>query len=128
VQGVLLEKSPDTIVLGLPGTDYKLHLAVDDAGAAHLPELGKPLTGRISARAKRVDKVRSGGRYIEPIMGRPRRIQGRISAIDAHAMTITVWCGCPFTCVLTMNQKAADFAVGDLVSFDVERGARFEPI
>jgi len=123
VHGVLAEIKEGMIVLTLPGTDYKLHLAVD-----HPPkvEVGKRLAGRITARAKRVDVVTSGGRFIDPVFGRPRRLQGRITASDTAANSITVFCGAPFTCELTMGQKANEFRVGDLVAFDVERGARLD--
>ncbi|MCE9589640.1 MAG: hypothetical protein K8S99_03855 [Planctomycetes bacterium] len=120
VLGVVQEAKEGMIVLALPGTDYKMHLAV--AGA--LPAVGVRVSGRITARAKRVDVVTTGGRFIDPVLGRPRRLQGRITATDAAANTITVFCGAPFTCELTMEKKAADYHVGDLVAFDVERGAK----
>jgi len=84
------------------------------------------VTGTIFCRAKRVDVVPSGGRFIEPVYGRPRRLQGRISEINPKANTITVDAGCPFVCEVTVGQKAPSFQVDQLVSFDVERGARFE--
>jgi hypothetical protein len=124
LQGVLLESKPDMAVIGLPGTDYRLHLALASPLSA---PLNKPIRGTIYARAKRVDKVPSGGRFVEPVYGRPRRLQGRVIATDTGHNTITVNAGAPFVCELTMDQKADGFAEGDLVSFDVERGARFEP-
>ncbi len=123
VHGRLAERGEDRIVLTLPGTDYRLHLRVDRP--IDLP-LNERIAGRIFARARRVDVVGTGGRYIEPVYGRPRRLQGRITATDPQANTITVYCGCPFVCELTANQRANQFAVGQMVSFDVERGARFE--
>src|SRR5690606_12854034 len=89
--------------------------------------VGRRVAGRIYARAKRVDIVRVGGRYIEPVYGRPRRLQGRVVAIDAEANAIAVHCACPIICTLTApGQSAEQFTLGQLVSFDVERGARFE--
>lgn len=126
IQGVLLEKGEQQIVLQLPGTDYKLHLAVDAATLAKLPAPGERITGRIVGRAKRVDVVRAGGRFVDPVIGRPRRVQGRLSAIDAPHNCITVFAGLAVSAELTMNQKASDFAVGALVAFDIERGARLE--
>lgn len=123
--GLLLHDSPTTIILGLPGTDYQLHLLVDAAIGA---DLGKPITGRIDARAKRVDVVRTGGRFIEPVYGRPRGLQGRIAAIDPAANAITIHCGCPFVCQLVASQKATAFSQGILVRFDIERGATFKPL
>jgi hypothetical protein len=120
-----LEQAGDgRIVLAIPHTDYRLHLETDSPPPV---EPGKPLRGRILADAKRVDRVRTGGRYIEPLMGRPRRLQGTVKAADPAANTITVHCGCPFVCELTDDRQRADqFEAGQLVSFDIERGARFE--
>jgi len=130
VHGVLQElitNEPMTAVVTLPGTDYRLHLVVDEAAVAKLPPAGKRLAGTIRARAKRVDKVHTGGRYIEPVYGRPRRVQGLVIAIDDAHNTITVQAACPMVCELTSpGQKAGEFADGDLVSFDVEKGARLE--
>ena len=123
-RGVLVEASDGSIVLSLPGTEYQLHLVVDSPVQA---QQNKPITGRIEARAKRVDIVHTGGRFIEPVYGRPRRIQGRVIATDPTANTITVHCATPFVCYLTAQQNPGDFPVGSLVSFDIEKEARLEP-
>lgn len=125
VRGVVAQRTDERLVLCLPQTDYRLHLDVRGPVPA---EPGKPLAGRIHARARRVDVIRAGGRYIEPVYGRPRRLQGRIEATDPDSNTLAVHCGCPFVCVLTASQDASDFQVGQLVSFDVERGAWIEPV
>jgi hypothetical protein len=125
VHGLLAERKDDVIVLALPGTDYRIHLvAADEKFAASA--LNKSIAGRIFAQAKRVDVVTTGGRFIEPVYGRPRRLQGRIISTDAEANTITLFCGCPITAHLMPLQKASEFNVGELVGFDVEKGARFE--
>ncbi len=124
-QGRLIQQQDGTVVLGLPGTDYQLHLQ------APTPIHAKPhgrVSGVITARAKRVDVVGTGGRYIEPVYGRPRRLQGTITATDLTLNTLTVDCACPVVCKLTMGQDASQFSVGQLVSFDVERGATLTPI
>jgi len=126
VCGRLESQSAGMIELSLPGTDYRLSLAT--AGEVKPDAVGQ-VCGRIRARARRVDVIRAGGRYIEPVFGRPRRLQGSVMAVDAGANTITVYCGCPFICELTApGQRAEKFEVGQLVSFDVERGARFEAV
>lgn len=123
--GRLTEQREGLIVLSVPGSDYRLHLAVERAlGAA----VGDKLTGTIRVVAKRIDVVPSGGRYVEPVYGRPRRVQGRVVATDAGAGTITVHAGVPVVAkVNDARQNAGQFSVGDLVSFDAEPGARFEP-
>lgn len=127
--GTLAERGDGRIVLTLPHSDYRLHLAADtSSGALANAALGRPISGRIHANARRVDVVGTGGRYIEPTYGRPRRLQGTIIAVDPAANTITVHCGCPFICTLMDRQNAGDFLPGQLVTFDVERGARFEAV
>ena len=111
-------------VLSLPDTDYRLHLVMDPAPAVTQGRI----RGSIHAQARRVDVVNTGGIFIEPVIGRPRRLQGRIIDRDAAANTITVKAVAPFICKLDSLQKAEQFPVGALVSFDVERGARFEPM
>lgn len=122
--GRLEQISGDVIVFGVPDTDYRLHLV---ASAAVSAQVGERITGRIRARARRVDVVPSGGRYVEPVFGRPRRIQGRLIGGDVAANTITVDAAVPITVALMPAQQAADFCIGQLVSFDIERGATFTP-
>ncbi len=117
---------PAYLVLAVPGTSYKLHLLFDAAFSA---TKGAKLKGRIMSDARRIDKVEGGGRFVEPLAGRPRRIQGTVVAIDAAAGTITVECGggtvpgFENALVLTAKvtdarQKAADYPIGQLVCFD----------
>ncbi|MAE67754.1 MAG: hypothetical protein CMJ18_26155 [Phycisphaeraceae bacterium] len=121
----LIESGEDGIVLALAGTDYRLHLKV---AVPVTSPLNRPVAGRIKARARRVDRMRCGGRFIEPVYGRPRRVQGTITGTDFASNRITVRSGggSVFECDLTADQKAADFEIGALVGFDVERGAKFE--
>ena len=124
-RGRLVENHDSAIVLGLGGTDYQLCLAVASPVRG---EIGKSVAGRILAKAKRVDVVRTGGRYIEPIYGRPRRLQGRIVQLDSTANTLTVQTACPFICKLTVGQRASDFDISQFVAFDIESNVRFEPM
>lgn len=134
-RGQLIEVIPATatrpafLVVHFFNSDYKCHL--EPAGGT-LPtgvegKVGRTVTGTIRASAKRVDRVSSGGKLIDPVFGRPRRVQGRIVAMDAAKNTITVSAGAPFVCTVTApGQKAGDFEAGDFVSFDVLRGATIE--
>lgn len=125
VTGRLRELSEDKLVLDIPHTDYRLHLV--PAGTIEV-ELGDKLTGRIYCQVKRVDPIRSGGRFIEPNFGRPRRGQGRIVGGDPQTNRLYVHCGAgPVIATLMASQQASDFAIGQMVLFDVERGAVFEP-
>ena len=120
----IIQADGDTVVLGLLGTDYQLHLVTTEPVPA---DPGDLVRGTIHATARRVDPVGKGGRFIEPVYGRPRRIQGRVSHIDTQTNRITVDCGCRFVCDLTRPQRANAFPVGTLVGFDVEPGATFHP-
>ena len=121
--GVLAEKSPEKLVLAVPGTDYRLHLI--PVGQVQGP-LSERIRGTIRANAQRVDVISAGGRFIEPVFGRPRRVQGRITGGDVNANTLTVLAAVPITVTLMPHQKASQFAIGQMVSFDVEPGATFE--
>jgi hypothetical protein len=131
-RGVFEERHPETattpeqVVLSFYNTQYRMHLL--PIGEITVAE-GKRIEGRIRADAKRVDVVTSGGRYVEPVHGRPRRVQGTIVATDNGKNTITVKAGVPIECRLTdRRQSAAQFEAGQFVSFDVMRGATFEQV
>jgi hypothetical protein len=114
---------PGYIRIAFPNTSYDLHL--QPAGPVQSP-IGKRITGTIRARARRIDEVKTGGRYVEPVAGRPRRVQGSIIAIDGGAIVVDA--GVPIHCTPTdPRQKAADFTPGQFVSFDVLDGASFTP-
>jgi len=121
--GVLAEKSPEKLVLAVLGTDYRIQLVPEGAIDA---QLNDRISGTIHAKAQRVDVHQAGGRYIEPVFGRPRRVQGRIIGGDLKANTITVLACVPVTVTLMPQQKTAQFSLGQTVSFDVEPGASFE--
>lgn len=125
-RGVLVESSAERITFAVPGTDYQLHLQVYQQPAT---PLGKRIIGTIRAQARRVDTVDTGGRYVEPVYGRPRRVQGEIVAVHAGDNSITVHAGVPIVCkLMDARQRADQFKVGDFVSFDVLPGASFTPV
>ena len=114
---------PAYVRLQVPNTSYDLHL-VPTAPVTVAP--GKRLIGVIRASARRVDVVGTGGRYLEPVYGRPQRVQGSVVSADPQSNTIVVNAGVPVTCALTdTRQKASDFAPGQFVSFDVLENATF---
>ena len=123
-RGVLTEATDEQIVLSIPGTDYQFHLSVYKRPST---PVGKRIAGTIRAQARRVDVVFTGGRFVEPVYGRPRRVQGEIVATDPGAQTITVHAGAPLVCKVEAPQRAEQFKVGDFVAFDVRAGASFTP-
>jgi hypothetical protein len=117
--------APAHIVIEFPNTSYELHLIPT---CAITTEPGKRIIGLIRAAARRVDVVDTGGKYVEPIFGRPRRVQGRIITTDAATNTLTVDAGVTIQLTLTdTRQRAERFQQGELVSTDVLDGATFTP-
>lgn len=115
---------PGYIVVSFPNTSYQTHLIPTGPIAA---TVGKRILGVVRARTRRVDSVETGGRYVEPVFGRPRRVQGTVVATDAMANTITVNAGFPLVCVIgDERQRAEQFAIGDMVTFDLPDHATFE--
>jgi len=132
-RGRLEEMRPETAtkpafaVVTFPNTDYRMSLEPSTNPDILRERLGRRVIGTIRAKARRVDVVGSGGRYVEPVIGRPRRVQGSVVAVDESKNTITVNAGVPIACQLTdKRQRSADFEAGMFVSFDVERGASFK--
>ncbi len=115
------------VVVKVQGTDYRLMLEVDPSRGTFEP--GERVNGRVTGRARRIDVVGAGGRFVEPVYGRPRRVQGRVRAYDAQTGQLTVWAGFALQVQPTaVNQKPEALVPGQLVAFDLEPGARFEPI
>ncbi|MEX0885436.1 MAG: hypothetical protein WD009_03255 [Phycisphaeraceae bacterium] len=125
VVGRLEEKTDERIVLAVEGTDYRLHLV--PAGPIDAA-VGARVRGVVRIEARRVDVVPAGGWFIEPVFGRPRRVQGRIVGGDVAANELHLKAGTGLVVKLEPAQSAGDFAVGQMVSFDVKAGATFEVV
>lgn len=120
---------PAHVRLSFANTSYLLYLLPTAPVNA---EPGDAVLGTIHARARRVDTVPSGGKFVEPVIGRPRRVQGRVIGHGTGAAggedTLIVDAGVPMHFTLTDGrQHASDFAIADMVSFDVLDGASFTP-
>lgn len=117
--------NPAHVVLTFPNTNYRTHLL---AAQPVTTPVGKRILGTIRVQARRVDTVHTGGRYVEPVYGRPRRVQGSVIAADTATRTIVIDAGFPIHCELTdARQRADDFQPGQFVSCDVLDGATFTP-
>jgi hypothetical protein len=116
-------KAPAHIILSIPNTSYELHLI--PTGPITTP-IGKRLIGKINLKARRIDTVGTGGQYIEPVLGRPRRVQGTVIRTENGAVIIDA--GIPVHATPTDPRQSADtFQPGQFVSFDAEPGATFTP-
>ena len=124
VIGRIEHKSDERIILAVEGTDYRLHLVP----AGPVGEVGQRVRGTVRIEARRVDVVPAGGTFIEPVYGRPRRVQGRIVGGDLAANELHLKAHAPVIVRLEPAQKAAEFCVGQLVGFDAKAGATFEQV
>ncbi len=123
-RGTLAGKSGEEIIFAIPETNYELLLSVLREPSV---EKGKKIAGVIRVDARRVDLVRTGGRYVEPVYGRPRRLQGDVIAVDPANRTLTVNAAIPFVAKLQKSQPVDQFKVGDFVAFECMPGASFTP-
>lgn len=123
ISGVVDELGDGWLQLKLPGTDYRLRLVPSGGLSA---KVGDKLSGVVRAQALRIDVVPAGGRYIEPVQGRPRRIQGRVIGGNAQANEVYVKAGPGVVVTPMAPQRAGDFMIGQMVSFDVRKGAALE--
>ncbi|MFG0258490.1 MAG: hypothetical protein ACF8GE_11360 [Phycisphaerales bacterium JB043] len=115
----------DSITLAIPGTSYRIALRPKHTVKA---TAGDTIEGVIACQAMRMDVLKSGGKFLEPIEGRPRRIAGRIVAIDERNNTVTINAGTPFTVTPHALQKASQFEIDQIVTMGVKDGATFEPV
>jgi hypothetical protein len=112
---------PGFLKITFPNTSYELHLV---SGATPRTAVGKKILGVIRVKARRIDTVQTGGRYVEPVFGRPRRVQGTVLSVGD---SVLVNAGVPIHLTPTdPRQKAGDFLPGQFISCDVMDGATFE--
>lgn len=128
-RGVLNEIVPPTatkpgfIKFAVPNTSYELHLRPT---ADITTQPGKRILGVIRVEARRIDATGTGGRFVEPVFGRPRRVQGTV--IRAEAGAVVVDAGVPIHLVPTDGrQRPEQFQPGEMVGCDVLDGATFTP-
>ncbi len=126
VEGVLRATGDDFVSLAKAGTEYVLDLVVESPVGK---EPGEKVRGEIRVSAAKITVIETGGKYIEPLVGTPRRVAGRIVEIDGRANLLVVDAG-PFVVVCTPGplQKAARFEVGKMVTMGVKPGASFKAI
>ncbi len=109
----------------VPGTQYRLHLAVD---AGFQATVGHRVKGRVHGRALRMHRAGAGGNFIEPLQGRPRIVQGTVLAVDPAANEVILDLVVPVRIAMQSGQSAAAFSTGDVVNFYMEPGTRFTAI
>jgi hypothetical protein len=127
-RAILEAKSDEEIVLSLPGTSYRLHLKPTVPAASIATEIGKRIRGVVRGKAQRMHAAAAGGRFIEPVYGHPRIVQGTVLATDAAANRVLIEMVIPAWLEVADGQKASEFAPGTLVNMYVESGMTFTPL
>lgn len=125
VSGVVDEVGDGWVQVRVPGTDYRLRLVPAGGLSA---SVGDKVSGVVRAQALRMDVIPAGGRYIEPVQGRPRRVQGRVVGGSVQANEMYVKAGPGVVVTPMAPQRAGDFIIGQMVSFDVREGATIEAV
>lgn len=122
----MLESATDgLVVLTVPGTDYQLHLVPVGRVAT---EPGKRVRGRIRGQALRLHVAQAGGKFIEPVYGHPRIVQGTVMAHGSDGASVLVDMVVPAWLSLEGDQRAADFPIGTMVNMYVASGMTFEEV
>lgn len=130
VRCILESFSDGWIVLGLPGTAYRLRLrptvpveAITTSGGA----VGKRIKGTIHAKALRMFKASGGGggQFIEPLDGEPRIVAGRVIHVDQPNRRVLVDMAAPVWMTLADGQATDMFVPGDMVNCYVQSGTLF---
>ncbi len=119
------EQTADQVVITLPGTSYQIHL--EPASAVEPSPQGR-VRGMIRCPGWKVDTVSKGGAYIEPVYGRPRRLQGRVlGALAEGNAIILVIQNTPVVIDLPERWDAAHWPEGTPLAIDVKEGSSFTP-
>jgi hypothetical protein len=126
-RAVLESKSDELVALSIPGTSYRLHVKPTVPASAIATEVGKRISGVLRGKAQRIHPAAAGGRFIEPVHGHPRIVQGSVTAIDAMSNRLLVTMVVPVWLDLEAGQVATEFTVGQMVNMYVESGMTFTP-
>jgi len=122
----VLETGAERFVAGVPGSSYELHLVPT---APVRISVGRRTKGMIRLSVWKVDFVSAGGEYIEPIIGRPRRVQGKALGVGPGDNSIIIEVlGTPFVAELPERWQAAEITPGTRIGVEVYPGATFDPL
>ncbi len=105
----------DLVTLKTPNANYRNTFKC--SSAADLV-VGKWVSGRIHAPARKIDVVSEGGNYVEPLFGRPRRMQGLVLQQNPAENSLLVQTAYKTTVQLPPHQQASDYPAGSRVGWD----------
>lgn len=124
VRATLIAADPGRVAVGVLGTEYQLTLIPT---APITAAVGKRVRGRIEGRALRLHIAAAGGRFIEPLVGAPRIVQGTVLAADPEGRRLLVDAAVPMWVTLDGDRSTNGFTIGTLVNFYMESGTRWTP-
>ncbi len=113
----------DLITLRIPGTNYRNTFKF--AGAGGLAP-GVKVFGAIHVPARKAEAISDGGNYVEPLFGRPQRMQGLVLTQDLQKNELVVQVGYEVTVQLPADQNVSEFPVGSRVGWDNADWPMFE--
>ena len=135
IASFILEEDPteDSVVLGVHHTDYLIRLTPSVAPAdfpVPASRRNRRIRGTVEGRALKMHRADAGGRFIEPVHGQPRIVQGTVSRVDAANDRILMDIVVPMWITVetaVTGQDASEFQPGELLNFYLESGTRFIP-
>jgi hypothetical protein len=121
-RGRVLRMHQDRAVFQPAGTSYEHHVLPQNP-----PQTDRPVSALICVKARKVYGVPSGGAFVQPILGEPRILQGRVLSIDAKTLTLRAGGGV-FVAELPAGKDTIDLhqgpiEVGDMVNVVALPGA-----
>lgn len=126
-KGRVREAKPGSVVFLPSNTNYELHLQTP--GTTYDGPVDEPIEAMIRLQARKVYTVPSGGNFIQPIVGPPRIVQGRVRHVEEGRLVVQA--GTVFVVELPPSDDAIDLArgpigAGSLVNVVALPGATFE--
>jgi hypothetical protein len=127
-KGMLVSADAGTILWRPLDTSYEHQL--EFAGDLS-SQIGRHVRGRVKVRGRKVYSVSSGGNFVQPILGTPRIIQGRVLALEGNVLFVKA--GAVFAVELPTGKDTIDLASGgvsinSMVNVVAWPGAAFEVI
>lgn len=125
---VLESRTSEHVVVSIPGTSYRLTLTPTVPPQTIPVADGKRLLGVLRGKAQQMHVASAGGRFIEPVYGHPRIVQGTIQSIDRERNRVLVQMVVPAWLDVAAGQSASEFVPGQLVNMYVESGMTITPV
>ena len=107
-EGVVSSADKGSVVFSPAGTNYQLHL---QAGTDVVT--GPTTKGVITVKARKVWTIPAGGSFMQPLVGSPRVVQGRVKAVEGGRLIVQA--GTVVSVQLPADPTALDLKNGPLV-------------